>query len=52
VFIKAPPGNELKEYANTWHVRIKNQWRLTFKWGPNGPFEVLIEDPHGEFLEN
>lgn len=29
-----------------WHVRINNQWRLTFKWGESGPHDVLIEDPH------
>jgi len=46
LFMKAPPGNDLKEYDGAWHVRINGQWRLTFKWGPSGPFDVLIEDPH------
>ena len=45
-FMKAPPGNDLKEYDGAWRVRINDQWRLTFKWGSNGPFDVLIEDPH------
>jgi len=45
-FMKAPPGNDLKEYDGAWHVRINDQWRLTFKWGANGPYDVLIEDPH------
>jgi proteic killer suppression protein len=45
-FMKAPPGNELKEYGGAWHVRINDQWRLTFKWGEGGPYDVLIEDPH------
>ena len=45
-FMKAPPGNDLKEYDGAWHVRINGQWRLTFKWGPAGPYDVLIEDPH------
>jgi toxin HigB-1 len=45
-FMKAPPGNDLKEYGGAWHVRINDQWRLTFKWGGNGPFDVQIEDPH------
>jgi proteic killer suppression protein len=45
-FMKAPPGNDLKEYDAAWHVRINDQWRLTFKCGPNGPNDVLIEDPH------
>ena len=45
-FMKAPPGNDLKEYDGSWHVRINDQWRLTFKWGGSGPYDVLIEDPH------
>lgn len=45
-FMKAPPGNDLKEYNGAWHVRINDQWRLTFKWGEGGPYDVLIEDPH------
>ncbi len=45
-FMKAPPGNDLKEYEGAWHVRINDQWRLTFKWGESGPCEVKIEDPH------
>jgi toxin HigB-1 len=45
-FMKAPPGNDLKEYDGAWHVRINDQWRLTFKWGESGPYDVLIEDPH------
>lgn len=45
-FMGSPPGNDLKEYEGAWHVRINDQWRLTFKWGDSGPFDVLIEDPH------
>ena len=45
-FMRAPPGNDLKEYNGAWHVRINDQWRLTFKWGANGPYDVQIEDPH------
>ena len=44
--MKSPPGNDLKFYDGAWHVRINDQWRLTFKWGDSGPFDVLIEDPH------
>ena len=46
MFMRAPPGNDLKEYNGAWHVRINGQWRLTFKWWPSGPFDVVIEDPH------
>ena len=45
-FMKVPPGNDLKEYEGAWHVRINDQWRLSFKWGESGPYDVLIEDPH------
>ena len=45
-FMKAPPGNDLKEYGGARHVRINNQWRLTFKWGESGPYDVLIQDPN------
>ena len=45
-FMRAPPGNDLKEYDGALHVRMNDQWRLTFKWGDSGPFYVLIEDPH------
>lgn len=45
-FMRAPPGNDLKAYQGAWHVRINGQWRLTFKWGEHGPYDVLIEDPH------
>lgn len=45
-FMKLPPGNDLKFYEDAWHVRINRQWRLTFKWGDAGPYDVLIEDPH------
>ncbi len=45
-FMKAPPGNDLKEYDGAWHVRVNDQWRLTFRWGGSGPYDVRIEDPH------
>ncbi|RZL41084.1 MAG: plasmid maintenance system killer protein [Variovorax sp.] len=45
-FMRMPPGNDLKEYDDAWHVRINQQWRLTFRWGNEGPYDVKIEDPH------
>ncbi|WP_213956718.1 MULTISPECIES: type II toxin-antitoxin system RelE/ParE family toxin [unclassified Variovorax] len=45
-FMRMPPGNDLKEYGGVWHVRINDQWRLTFSWGDAGPAKVRIEDPH------
>ena len=46
VLMKAPPGNDIKEYDGAWHVRINGQCRLTFNWGPSGQFDVVIKDPH------
>lgn len=43
--MEMPPGNELRFYDDARHVRINQQWRLTFKWGESGPYEVLIEPP-------
>jgi proteic killer suppression protein len=45
-FMKAPPGNDLKEYDGAWHVPINVQWRLIFKWGADGPYDVRIADAH------
>ncbi|HEY1396883.1 type II toxin-antitoxin system RelE/ParE family toxin [Roseateles sp.] len=45
-FMRLPPGNDMKWYDGAWHVRINSQWRLTFKWDTEGPFDVKIEDPH------
>ena len=45
-FIRMPPGNDLKQYDDAWHVRINQQWRLTFKWSDDGPYDVNIEDSH------
>jgi len=45
-FMRMPPGNDLKQYDDAWHVRINQQWRLTFRWGNDGPYDVKIEDPH------
>ena len=45
-FMRSPPGNDLKFYDGAWHVRVNQQWRLTFKWSNLGPYDVLIEDPH------
>jgi len=45
-FMRMPPGNDLKFYQDAWHVRINQQWRLIFKWGEAGPYDVLIDDPH------
>ena len=35
-FLRMPPGNDLKEYDGAWHIRINEQWRLTFTGGTPG----------------
>ena len=45
-FMRAPPGDDLKEYGGAWHVRINDQWRLIFRWTEKGPAEVAIIDYH------
>jgi toxin HigB-1 len=46
-FMKAPPGNDLVEQDDDWHVRIDDPWRLPFEWGESSPHAGPIEDPHG-----
>lgn len=42
-----PPGNRLKKIgADTWSVRVNDQYRVTFTWGPAGPMEVWLGDYH------
>ena len=48
--LRVPPNNRLEALRGNrkglHSIRINDQWRLTFKWGPSGPFDVVIEDPH------
>jgi toxin HigB-1 len=32
----------------TYSVRVTGNWRLTFKWDDDGPFDVDLEDYHGK----
>lgn len=43
-----PPGNQLKKLGGTetWAVRVNEQYRVTFKWGDNGPENVWLGDYH------
>jgi proteic killer suppression protein len=45
-----PPGNRLeplKGRAAGWHsIRINDQWRIVFRWTPQGPSDVAITDYH------
>lgn len=48
--LKVPPGNRLEALSGSlkgYHsIRINDQWRIVFRWTPNGPEEVRIEDYH------
>lgn len=48
--LRSPPGNRLEalqgNLAGKHSVRINDQWRIVFRWTPNGPDEVEIVDYH------
>ena len=45
-----PPSNRLHALSGnrkgSHAIRINDQWRISFKWGPKGPENVRIEDYH------
>ena len=44
----SPPGNRLHKLGGTetWAVRVNDQYRVTFAWGPQGPENVWLGDYH------
>ena len=34
--------------SDTYSVLVSRNWRITFKWDENGPFDVNLEDYHGK----
>ena len=32
----------------TYSVKVSGNWRVTFKWDDDGPFDVDLEDYHGK----
>ena len=48
--LRFPPGNHLEalkgDRAGQHSVRINRQWRICFRWTPNGPEGVEIVDYH------
>lgn len=48
--LRSPPGNRLEALKGDkkgWHsIRINQQWRLCFRWTPDGPEGVEIVDYH------
>ena len=49
-FLRAPPGNRLEalrgDRKGLHSMRINDQWRLCFRWTPQGPEDVEIVDYH------
>jgi proteic killer suppression protein len=48
--LSVPPGNRLEtlmgDLAGYQSIRINAQWRIIFRWTPNGPANVAITDYH------
>ena len=48
--LRVPPGNRLEKLkgsrANTYSIRVNNQWRMRFRWPNDGPEDVEIVDYH------
>ena len=48
--LRSPPGNRLEQLAGDragqHSIRINDQFRICFVWGPNGPENVEIVDYH------
>jgi toxin HigB-1 len=48
--LRAPPGNRLEALKGNrkgqYSIRISDQWRVCFKWGAEGAFDVEIVDYH------
>ena len=44
--LAVPPGNRLEALKGKHSIRLNQQWRLVFTWGPKGPEQVKIEDNH------
>ncbi len=48
--LAVPPGNRLEalhgDRQGCHSLRINDQWRIVFRWTPNGPAQVAITDYH------
>ena len=48
--LRIPPGNRLEKLkgdrANSYSIRINDQWRICFRWTTAGPEDVEIVDYH------
>ena len=48
--LNSPPGNRLEalmgDREGQHSIRINDQWRICFRWGSDGAYEVEIVDYH------
>ena len=48
--LRIPPGNYLESLSGDrkgeFSIRINDQYRVCFKWGDSGPYDVEITDYH------
>jgi proteic killer suppression protein len=48
--LRVPPGNRLEalrgDLSGYHSIRVNDQWRLVFRWTPQGPAEVRLVDYH------
>ncbi|MCR9256292.1 MAG: type II toxin-antitoxin system RelE/ParE family toxin [Alphaproteobacteria bacterium] len=48
--LKIPPNNKLKKLKGTrsdeYSIRINDQWRIVFRWGAAGAYDIAVEDYH------
>jgi toxin HigB-1 len=48
--LSVPPGNRLEalkgDRAGSHSIRISEQWRICFRWGSDGVYDVEIVDYH------
>jgi len=49
-FLRAPPGNRLEalkgDRKGQFSIRVNDQYRLCFRWAPDGPIDVELVDYH------
>ena len=49
-FLRSPPGNRLEalkgDREGQFSIRVNDQWRICFRWTPQGPEDVEIVDYH------
>jgi len=49
-FLRSPPGNRLEELKGNrkgqCSIRVNDQYRICFRWTPEGPTDIEIVDYH------